>query len=107
MASTAVDRNGAHSRTRPISSSTMPSSAMVNPEPAQLLGNGEALQTELLRHLRPHRRVVALVGLHEPADLRLGRLLLEERPHRAPQLLLLVGQGEVHASPLMGATSPC
>ena len=63
---------------------------------AELLGDRERLQPELLAHLLPHRRVVALGGLHEPPDLGLRRLGLEELPHRAPQFFLLLGEGEVH-----------
>ena len=64
---------------------------------AVLLGDGEPLQTELVAHLLPHRRVVALGGLHQPPDLGLGRLGLEELTHGVAQLLLLLGEGEVHS----------
>ena len=63
---------------------------------AVLLGDREALQHELLAHLLPHRGVVALGRLHQTAYFRLGRLGLEELPHRAPQLFLFLGEGEVH-----------
>jgi len=64
--------------------------------PAVLLGNGEALQTELLAHLVPDLGVVALGGLHEPPDLGLGALLLEEPPNALPELFLLLIECEVH-----------
>ena len=63
---------------------------------AVLLGDRERLEAELLAHLLPDRGVVALGGLHQPADLGLRRLGLEELPHRAPQFFLLLGEGEVH-----------
>ena len=63
---------------------------------AVLLGDGETLEPELLAHLLPDRGVVALGRLHEAAHFRLGRLGLEELPHRAPQLFLLLGKSEVH-----------
>ena len=59
-ASTTVEKYGAHSSARPISSSTMPSSTKREALAAELLGDGEALQAELLGHLLPHRGVVAL-----------------------------------------------
>ena len=64
--------------------------------PAVLLGDVEALEAELVGHLAPHRGVVALGGLHQPADLGRRRLRLEESTHGVAQLLLLVGEGEVH-----------
>ena len=66
---------------------------------AELLGDGEALQAELLAHLRPDGGVVAVLGLHQATDLGLGRLLLEERPDGLAQLFLLLAEGEVHARP--------
>ena len=62
----------------------------------ELLGDGERLQAELVGHLAPHRRVVALGGVHETAHLGLGRLLGQEPAHRGAQLLLLVTEGEIH-----------
>ena len=41
---------------------------------AELLGDDQALEPELVGHLGPDRGVVALGGLHEAADLGLGRL---------------------------------
>ena len=49
----------------------------------ELLGDDEALQAHLLTHLAPDGFVVALLGVHEPAYLGFGRLLVEERPHGA------------------------
>ena len=63
---------------------------------AELLGDVKALEAELVGHLAPHRGVVALGGLHEPAHLGGGRLRLEEATDGVAQLLLLVGEGEVH-----------
>ena len=63
---------------------------------AVLLGDVEALQAELVRHLAPHRGVVALGRLHQPSHLARRRLRLEEPTHRIAQLFLLVGEGEVH-----------
>ena len=63
---------------------------------AELLGDGERLQAQLLGHLGPDRRVVALGGLHQPADLGLGRLVLEEAPDRLAELVLLLAEGEIH-----------
>ena len=74
---------------------------------AELLGDDQALEPELVRHLGPHRGVVALGGLHEAADLGLGRLGVEELADDAPQLLLLLGEGEVHgADPAAGGGAP-
>ena len=47
---------------------------------AVLLGDDQALEAQLLGHLLPDGRVVALLGLHQPPDLGLGRLGLEELP---------------------------
>src|SRR4029079_19634021 len=63
---------------------------------AVLLGDVEALEAELVRNLRPHRGVVALGGLHEPAHLGRGRLRLHELADGVAQLLLLFREGEVH-----------
>src|SRR5207248_2384203 len=63
---------------------------------AVLLGDGQALEPELLGHLAPYGRVEALLGLHQPADLRRRRLVLEEAADGAPELLLLFAEGEVH-----------
>ena len=95
-ASTTVEKYGAHSSARPISSSTMPSSTHVNPWPPYSSGIAQALEPELVGHLRPHRGVVALGGLHQAPDLGLGALGLEELPHGVAQLVLLFGKGEVH-----------
>ena len=76
---------------------------------AELLGDGERLQAELVGHLAPHGRVVALGGVHEPAHLGLGRLLGQEPADRGAQLFLLVTEGEVHARaplPLPPAAQP-
>src|SRR5581483_10454536 len=63
---------------------------------AELLGDDERLQAELVRHLRPRGGVVALGRLHEAADLRLARLVVEELADDAAELFLLLGEGEVH-----------
>ena len=65
------------------------------PLAAVLLGDVEALETELVRHLAPHRGVVALIGLHEPPNLRRRRLRLEETPDCVAELVLL-GEGQIH-----------
>ena len=69
---------------------------------AELLGDGQALQAQLFGHLRPDRRVVALGGLHQPAYLGLGGLVLQEAADRPAQLFLLFAEGKIHAglSPL-------
>jgi hypothetical protein len=66
------------------------------PLAAVLLGDGQGLQSQLVRHLRPDCRVVAVRGVHQPPDLGLGRLRLEELPGDPAQLFLLFGEGEVH-----------
>ncbi len=63
---------------------------------AELLGDDQALEAELVGHLAPDGVVVALVGVHEAADLGLGRLALEELAGDAAELFLLLGEGEVH-----------
>ena len=63
---------------------------------AELLGDDEALQAQLVGHLAPHGGVVALVGVHQATDLGLGRLALEELAGDAAELFLLLGEGEVH-----------
>ena len=63
---------------------------------AELLGDDQALQPELVGHLAPHGGVVALVGVHQATDLGLGRLALEELAGDAAELFLLLGKGEVH-----------
>src|SRR4029079_8878602 len=63
---------------------------------AVLLGDVEALEAELVRHLRPDRGVVALGGLHEPAHLGRGRLRLHELADGVAQLLLLFPEGELY-----------
>ena len=63
---------------------------------AELLGDDQALQAQLVGHLAPDGGVVALVGVHEAADLGLGRLALEELAGDAAELFLLLGEGEVH-----------
>src|SRR5207245_7716151 len=65
---------------------------------AHVLGDGEALETELGAHPSPYRRVVPSPGLHEPPDLRRRRRVLEEPPHRGTDLVLLRGWREVHGS---------
>ena len=91
-----VEKYGAQSRTRPISSRTMPSSTKLKPWPPCASGEVEALEAELLGHLRPDRGVVALGGLHEATDLGFGALGLQELADSVSQLLLLVGEREVH-----------
>ena len=46
--------------------------------PAVLLGDGQALEAQLLGHLAPYGGVVPLGGLHQPAHLGGRRLVLEE-----------------------------
>ncbi len=66
---------------------------------AVLLGDDEALEAHLLAHLTPHGVVVALLGVHQAAHLGFGRLLVEEGPHGAAKLFLLLAEGEVHGIP--------
>src|SRR4029453_3686145 len=63
---------------------------------AVLLGNRQPLETELLRHLRPDRPIVAVVGLHQPPHLPRRRLVLEGTAPAAPELLLLLAEREGH-----------
>ena len=74
--------------------------------PPELLGDGQRLQAELVGHLAPHGGVVALGGVHEAADLGLGRLLRQEAADRSAQLLLLVTEGEIHARAPRACFSP-
>ena len=96
VASTADEKYGAHSRARPISSSTTVSSTKREALAAELLGDDQALEAQLVGHLAPHGGVVALVGVHQATDLGLGRLALEELAGDAAELFLLLGEGEVH-----------
>ena len=95
-ARTTVEKYGAHSSARPM---LLEHDAELDEREALaavLLGDRQALQAELVRHLRPDRRVVALGRLHEPAHLALGALRLEELPHGVAQLVLLFREREVH-----------
>ena len=60
------------------------------------LGDVQALEPQLVGHLRPDRGVVALGRLHQPPHLGLGALGLQELPHGVTQLVLLFGKSEVH-----------
>src|SRR5437763_873367 len=62
-------------------------------------GDVQALEPELLRHLLPHRLVVALGRLHEASYLRRRRLRLHESADGLAELLLLLREREVHVSP--------
>ena len=64
---------------------------------AELLGDRQRLQAQLVGHLAPHRRVITVGGLHQPPHLGLGRLLGEEPPHGGAELFLLVTEGEIHS----------
>ena len=64
-----------------------------------LLGDGQALQAQLLGHLAPDRGVVALVGLHQPPYLGLAALVGEKVGGDLAQLFLLFGEGEVQCVP--------
>ena len=97
-ASTTVEKYGAHSSTRPISSSTMPSSTNVNPWPPYSSGMWRLCSPSSCAICAPHRGVVALGGLHEAAHLGRRRLRLQEAAHGVAQLVLLFGEGEVHGS---------
>ena len=59
------------------------------------LGDVQALEPELVRHLRPDRGVVPLGGLHQAPHFGLGALGLQEFPNGVAQLVLLFGKGEV------------
>ena len=91
-----VEKYGAHSRARAHLLEHHDQLDVGEAGAAELLGDGQALQAELLGHLGPDRGVVALGGLHQPADLGLGRLVLEEAADRLAQLFLLLAEGEVH-----------
>ena len=64
--------------------------------PTELLGDVQTLEAHLLAHLRPHRGVVAVLGLHLLADRFLGALVLEERAHGLAEFFLFFGEGKVH-----------
>jgi hypothetical protein len=55
-----------------------------------------ARQRQLLGQPLPHRRLVALRGVHQPARLGERRRLLEEAAHHPAQLLLLLAEAETH-----------
>ena len=75
---------------------------------AELLGDGQGLQAQLVGHLAPHGGVVAVLGVHQPPYLGLGRLLRQEPAHGRAQLLLLVTESEIHArAPLVLPVLPC
>ena len=67
------------------------------PRAAVLLRHVESLEAHLLGHLRPDGGVIAVLGLHLLAHGRLGALGVEERAYGAAQLVLFLGEGEVHA----------
>ena len=67
---------------------------------AELLWDDECLEAKLLGHLRPHRRVVAVLGGHEGPDLGLRRLLGQEAVDHPAELVLLLVEGEVHLETL-------
>ena len=104
-ASTTDEKNGAHSRARPISSSTMPELDVAVARAAELLGDVQALQAHLLAHLRPHRRVEAVLGLHLLAHGGFGALGLEEGTDGLAQLFLFFGEGKVHGPSVVDAAT--
>ena len=65
---------------------------------AVLLGDVQTLQAHLLAHLRPHRRIEAVLGLHLLAHGGLGALGLEECSDGLAQLFLFFGEGKVHVA---------
>ena len=67
-------------------------------EPGTAVGFGyrQAVQAELAGHLRPDRGVVAEIGGHQPADVRLGRGTLEKAPDGIAQFFLVLVEVEVH-----------
>ena len=68
-----------------------------------LLGDNQALQTQLLGHHRPGFGVVAVLGLHEFADGGLRGVVVQELAHELAQLVLFLAEGEVHLrSPRLG-----
>src|SRR5262249_364806 len=69
---------------------------------AELLGNDQALQAQLLGHLGPDRLVVAFGRLHEPAHFGLRGLVVHKPAHRLAQLLLLFTEGEIHFGVSLG-----
>ena len=64
-----VEKNGAHKRAAPISSSTTLQLDEAKAGAAEGLGDDERLEAELVGHLAPDRLVVALGGRHEPSHL--------------------------------------
>jgi hypothetical protein len=69
-----------------------------------LLRNADALQAELLRHAEPQLLVDPGITRHHPADIGLSRQCGEKAPDHGPELVLLIGVGEVHPTllPLTG-----
>ena len=60
------------------------------------LGDRQGGEAHLLGHLGPDIGVEAALGVHLVAHRGLGRLLLEEAANELSELLLLVGECEVH-----------
>ena len=79
---------------------------VAEPGPAELLGDVHALQAHLLGHLRPHGAVEAVLGLHLLAHRGFRALGVEERAHGPAQLVLLLGEGEVHGGNRAGGIGP-
>ena len=100
------EKNGAHSRAAPISSSTTKELHVGEARAAELLGDGQRLQAQLVGHLAPHGGVVPVGRVHQAAHLGLGRLLRQEPAHRGAQLVLLVTEGEIHARAPSASSRP-
>ena len=95
-ASTTLEKYGAHSSTAAHLLEHDRQLHEREPLAAVLLGDVDALEAELVGHLAPHRGVVPLGGLHEPAHLARRRLGVEESANGVAQLVLLFGEREVH-----------
>src|SRR4030095_10518638 len=75
------------------------------PLPAELLRNDQALQTQLLGHAGPDRRIEAALALHLVANGRLRGMRLDEPPDHVAERFLLLGEREDRARRHLGSPS--